>query len=529
MSKERNLRTSIHDVMLKIENLSVTAEPSGRELVNISSFQLENDSICMIVGSSGSGKSLTLRSIMGLLPKSSYTVTGIFHYNGNLVEQNRSGFEKLRGTEIAMVFQDAGAHLNPLMSVADHLKEIWLHHNPTADETSLDAEIRALLTKVRLAESERIAASYPHQLSGGQKQRVMIAMALAARPRLILADEPTSALDPSVQREIIDLLISIKRETGISILMVTHDMPLALNVADQIYVMDGGRIVEQFAPAAFEIDRLAPEARRLLMADRTAGDAVALSIQPVPILEVSALCKRYPNSGTVALGPISFSLQKGRTLAIIGESGSGKSTLARILAGLIPPTEGTFCFPAQEAGQSRAAAVQMVFQDPATSLDPERRVSPLLVETMRINGIGNDDAERVQHAVALLSRVGLSAKIMDRLPAQLSGGERQRVAIARALSVRPQLIILDESLSALDVHVQAEVIQLLSDLRRSFALTMIFITHELTLAARFADEVIVLQDGKIVEKGECATVLDTPGSAYTRRLVDAQYRFEPAM
>lgn len=528
MSEECN-PPSDHAMILKIDNLSIIAQASGRELVNLSSFSLASDSICVIVGSSGSGKSLTLRSIMGLLPKSTYTVTGNFHYDGQLVDQNRSGFEKLRGSKIAMVFQDPGAHLNPLMSVADHLRELWKLHSSTTDDISVDVQTSVLLTKVRLAEPERIAASYPHQLSGGQKQRVMIAMALVARPRLILADEPTSALDPSVQREIIDLLIGIKRETGISILMVTHDMPLALNVADQIYVMDSGQMVEKFSPAAFEIDRLAPAARRLLMADRAADSAAALAQESVPILEVSALCKRYRNSSRFALGPISFSLQKARTLAIVGESGSGKSTLARILAGLTPPTEGAFSFPDKDASQTHAGAVQMVFQDPATSLDPERRVSRLLVETMRANKIGNDHDERVEQAVVLLARVGLSPEVMDRFPTQLSGGERQRVALARALSVRPQLIILDESLSALDVHVQAEVIQLLSELRRSLSIAMIFITHDLALAARFADEVIVLEDGKIVEEGDCATVLNAPSAGYTRRLVDAQYRLEPAM
>jgi peptide/nickel transport system ATP-binding protein len=477
----------------------------------------------MIVGRSGSGKSLTLRALMGLLPVKAWRVSGDVVFDGQRFDASRpESLAGQRGAGMAMIFQDPATHLDPLMTVGGHLAEM-VGPRPAA--------ARELLAQVRLTDPDRMLAARPHELSGGQKQRVMIALALASRPQLLLADEPTSALDATVQREIMDLLDELRRDRGLTILMVTHDMSMALAVSDRVCVMSDGEIVDTFDPAAIDTHTACAATRELL--EGTSRISVRPTQKPVGapvVLRTECLTKTWNNTKPPALAPISIAVRRGTILAIVGESGSGKTTLGRLVVGLARASGGSVRVGAGETTDHlRIRRVQMVFQDPATALDPDRTVGALLTETMKVNGIGADLTARFREAADLLARVGLPVTTLDRRPTQLSGGERQRVAIARALAPRPEILICDEIVSALDVHLRSGMLELLADLRTSLELTILFITHDLDLAEHFADEVAVLEGGHLVEIGPVNTVFGEPTSPYTRKLIASRYPLPPAM
>lgn len=510
--------------LLETDRLSVARRGSSQPLVKNISLAVELGSLTMIVGRSGSGKSLTLRALMGLLPATAWRVSGDIVFDDQRFDAGRpEHLAGLRGAGMAMIFQDPAAHLDPLMTVGGHLAEV-VGPRP--------AVVRELLAQVRLTDPDRMLAARPHELSGGQKQRVMIALALASRPQLLLADEPTSALDATVQREIMDLLGELRRDCGLTLLMVTHDMPMALTVSDRVCVMSDGEIVDTFNPAAID-PRTAHAATRELL-EGTGRISVRPIQKPVGapvVLQTERLTKTWNNTKPPALAPISLTVRRGTILAIVGESGSGKTTLGRLVVGLAKPSGGSVRVWAGEttAAHLRIRRAQMVFQDPATALDPDRTVGALLTETMKVNGIGADSTARLREATDLLARVGLPATTLDRRPTQLSGGERQRVAIARALAPRPEILICDESVSALDVLVRSGILELLADLRASLGLTILFITHDLGLVECFADEVAVLEGGHLVEIGPVNTVFGQPASPYTRKLIASRYPLPPAM
>lgn len=481
-------------------------------------------SLTVIVGRSGSGKSLTLRTLMGLLPAAAWRTSGTIIFDGRRFDAGRpESLAGLRGAGMAMIFQDPATHLDPLMTVSSHLAEVVGPHPDV---------VRELLARVRLTDLDRILSARPHELSGGQKQRVMIALALASRPKLLIADEPTSALDASVQRDIMDLLGELRRDCGLTVLMVTHDMPMALAISDHVCVMSGGEIVDTFDPAAVDSHTAHTATRELLkgMRDISAKPTRELGDASV-VLQTEHLTKTWNSAKPPALAPLSLTVRRGTILAIVGESGSGKTTLGRLIVGLVKPSGGSVRLEAGEttAAHLRPRHVQMVFQDPATALDPDRTVAALLTETMKVNGIGADASGRSREAMDLLARVGLPVTTLDRRPGQLSGGERQRVAIARALAPRPEILICDESVSALDVHIRSGILALLADLRTSLGLTILFITHDLGLVEHFAEEVAVFEGGHLVEIGPVDTVFGEPAMPYTRKLISSRYPAPPVM
>ena len=517
--------------LLVTDSLQIALHGDQPDLVNGISISAERGTITMVVGQSGSGKSLTLRAISGVLPKETFRVRGRIRFAGqdmNLADSVRDRSSTSAG--MAMIFQDPAAHLNPLMTIGQHIAEVLERFEGRVSSGERSRRTRDLLAKMQFADPDRIASAYPHQLSGGQNQRATIALALASSPMLLLADEPTSSLDAIVQREIMELLHRQRAETGLTILMVTHDVSLAFAFADKVYVMDSGRIADVFDPSAFDIRLAKPETRKLTYSAPRVVSSRSEPVDAPPIIQTSGLSKTFARSDIAALAPISLSIARGSITAIVGESGSGKTTLGRLLVGLISPTSGEFSVIGKRSSKSvRAKTIQMIFQDPATSLDPERPVRVLLTETMQVNNVGISISDRYERAIALLNKVGLPDAVIDARPMDLSGGERQRVAIARALCAEPEVLICDESVSALDPHIQGEVIGLMSDLRRDLDLTIVFITHDLRLARSFADDIVVLKDGQFVEGGPVEVVCSNPRTDYTRQLVAAQYPLPAGM
>ncbi|WP_437883793.1 dipeptide ABC transporter ATP-binding protein [Pseudomonas sp. LRF_L74] len=480
-----------------------------------------------IVGESGSGKSSTAAAITGLLPGDARRQGRLRLGDTALERLDEREWRALRGKRIGFVPQDPGLSLDPVKRIDAQLLEALLVHGVPLGQAWTRA--RQLLEHVGLQDVERVLASYPHQLSGGMCQRVLIAIALANNPPLIVADEPTSALDVSVQRQILDHLESQVREQGRSLLLITHDLGVALDRADRIIVMRHGRIVEQ-GPTRHLFEQ--PEqayTRQLLSA--SSGQALTRRRQAnaaggPTLLAVSDLGKRWSAGSAAAVEQVSFELPRGTTTSLVGESGSGKSTTARMLLRLESASSGRVSFDgldvlAADGRQLRdyRRRVQVVYQNPYASLNPRLDLLTLIGEPLRAYRIGNRHSQRrrVEH---LLQRVGLPATLLLRRPHQLSGGQRQRVAIARALALEPELLILDEPLSALDASVQAQVLDLLDELQRELGLTYLFISHDLATVRRISDQVLVMHKGRIVEQGSSERVFDAPRSAYTKRLLE---------
>jgi ABC-type glutathione transport system ATPase component len=529
------------DAVLTIENLSV-ALPSWADrpfAVDGASLEVLRKEILCVVGESGSGKSVMAKSVLRLLPEPHVRVTsGRIMYEGkNLLALPPDDIRAVRGGRIAMIFQEPMVALNPLMTVGrqtDEIIEVHTRMRPAERRK----RIIEVFSDVRLPEPERILASYPHELSGGQRQRVMIAMALALEPALIIADEPTTALDVTTQAQILRLLKELQGRHGTAILFITHDFGVVAEIADRVAVMRQGKLVEQ-GPANDVLQRPRHEYTRALVAavpsltPRHVAPNGLVQSADRSLLSVSGVEKTYASrSGRFALGRrpvpavagVSLEIAKGRSLALVGESGSGKSTLARCIVGLERSDRGAIVLEGINlAGLSRAKmrpyrkALQMIFQDPFASLNPRWRVGDIIAQGPIINGTPRRTA--LDQASELLQLVGLDPKAADRYPHEFSGGQRQRIGIARALAVKPKLIIADEPVSALDVSVQKQVLDLLDELRTAFDLSMLFITHDLRVAAHVCEEIAVMKDGVIVERGPTSDIFAKPQHQYTKALL----------
>jgi peptide/nickel transport system ATP-binding protein len=488
-----------------------------------------------VVGASGSGKSTTAHAIMGLLPGSGQVTGGRISFRGeDITHAGEKRLRRLRGREIGLVPQDPMSNLNPVARVGRQVAETLMVHGMASRREAWRRAVE-ILGEAGLPDPARRARQYPHEFSGGMRQRVLIAIALACRPDLLIADEPTSALDVTVQRQILDHLEKLTQELGTALLLVTHDLGLAADRADHVVVMSEGKVVEAgparqilTSPEHDYTKRLVAAAPSLTVAPRRDGAATE------PLLEVAGVSKEYRIRGSrgsrgafLAVDDVSFAVQRGRTTAIVGESGSGKTTTARMVLGLVAPTAGTIRLDGSDiagrrGAQRRAArrAMQPVFQDPYASLDPMFTVERLITEPLRIFGVG-DRASRRARVSELLEQVALPTSIAQRYPNELSGGQRQRVAIARALAPGPRLVVCDEAVSALDVLVQDQILQLLESLQQELGLSYLFISHDLAVVRSIAHDVVVMRDGRVVEHGPVDQVLGSPSDPYTQQLLDA--------
>jgi peptide/nickel transport system ATP-binding protein len=511
--------------LLRVENLSIPL-PAGldREFaVEKISYNLHAGEILCIVGESGSGKSMTANAIMGLLPEYLTPSGGRILFRGkDLLAMRESELEQERGRSMAMVFQEPLSALNPLMKVRDQIAEVMEVHGERNAEVR-DRRVLDLLEYVGLPDPANLRDAYPFRLSGGQRQRVMIAMA------------PTTALDVTTQAQILDLIRRIQKAQGMGVMFVTHDFGVVADIADRVVVMERGVVVEQGLAADVLNRPQHPYTRRLIAAvpHREVHDAKAAAEGDL-LLDVKNLRKTYRSGGgffskprvVKAVNDISFTLRRGETLGVVGESGSGKSTLGRCLLKLTEVDGGQVLFRGRDVVPLSASAfrsmrrhMQMVFQDPFASLNPRQTVGRILTDGPVANGISYAEAER--KARELLDLVGLESSAFDRYPQEFSGGQRQRVGIARALALDPELLVADESVSALDVSVQAQVLELLQDLQRRLNIAIIFITHDLRIAAQICDRIAVMYRGEIVESGPPEQVFDAPQHAYTQQLITA--------
>ena len=499
------------------------------------SLTVHKREILCVVGESGSGKSATAHTVMGLLPRRQLQPTAgrILLQGQDLLKMSERQIRALRGARMSMIFQEPMTALNPVMTVGDQIEEVLkVHGGKNAQDRS--RRVMEVLEAVRLPEPEKLRSSYPHQLSGGQRQRIMIAAALALEPALLIADEPTTALDVTTQAQILQLIKDIQRSHDTAVLFITHDFGVVAEIADKVAVMQTGRVVEQGSP-----DQVLRKPRhgytRMLI-----SSVPSMTPRPRPekdaapiVLSTSKLGKVYGATGFFrksrevrAARDVDIEVRRGETLGIVGESGSGKSTVARCIVRLIDPSSGQIKIDDDDiAGLSvgklrhHRRRVQIVFQDPYRSLNPRRTVGQSIVEGPM--NFGTSKGEAWGRARDLMTLVGLDPKALDRFPHQFSGGQRQRICIARALAMEPELLIADEAVSALDVSVQTQVLALLDDVRERFDLAMLFITHDLRVAAQVCDRVAVMYKGEVVEYGKAAKVFADPRHAYTQALFDA--------
>jgi peptide/nickel transport system ATP-binding protein len=522
------------------------------------SFDLPENTTVALVGESGSGKSVTAMSILNLLPDNAERTGAITFQGRDLLAAKLSDLQALRGREIACVFQDPMSSLNPVFTVGEQIGEPLRKHLGLGRREAM-ARAEALLVEVGMPEPKRRLAAYPHQLSGGQQQRVMIAMALACEPKLLIADEPTTALDVTIQRQILELLARLKERHRMSMLFISHDLGVVGEISDQVVVMRNGIVREQGPVARIfaapqdsytqallacrpTLEQRAPRLR--VVDDHIAGRAAAgvgrsKDADAPVVLEVKALTKSFwIRSGVFgrtefrAVKGATFQLRAGHTLGIVGESGSGKTTLGLTLLRLHEasggPVSGTVLFDGRDLLKLSKAEmlpmrkrIQVVFQNPYASLNPRFTIGQTLTEPMTIHGVGANAAEREERARVLLAKVGLDDDAMHKYPHEFSGGQRQRVAVARCLTLDPEVLVLDEAVSALDVSVQAQVLNLLKDLQDELGLTYIFISHDLAVVRFMADEVLVMKDGEVVEQASVEQILDRPEQEYTKRLLTA--------
>jgi peptide/nickel transport system ATP-binding protein len=535
--------------LLGVRDLKVDfATPAGPlRAVDGLSFDLKAGETLCIAGESGSGKSVTALSLMGLLPKPGGRIAGgqALFQGRDLLALPESELADLRGNEIAMIFQEPMTSLNPVLSIGTQLTEGLRRHLGLSARAARQRAIEALVA-VRIAEPERRIKQYPHELSGGMRQRVMIAMAMAARPKILIADEPTTALDVTIQAQILDLMASLQRETGTAIILITHDMGVVAEMADRVVVMRRGEAVETGEVGAIFRSQSHAYTRALLAAvprftSGAQAPAPADSAQQ-PLIRVRDLIVRFDVKGGFlgrvdhrvhAVEKISFALDPGETLALVGESGCGKSTTGKALLNLVP-SRGEIILEGQPTQAADGAALkslrrrlQMIFQDPMAALDPRMKAGALVAEPLVIHEIGSR-SERDDRVAALFRRVGLTPEQMDRFPHEFSGGQRQRICIARALALEPKAIIADESVSALDVSIQAQILELLQELQRDLAVAYLFISHDLAVVEKISHRVAVMYSGQIVETGPTKSVLGDPRHAYTKKLLAAVPIPDPA-
>ena len=553
--------------LLDVNNLSISFQSDGidKEIIHHISYTLNKNEILGIVGESGSGKSVSTLAILGLLPKqiSKITSGSILFNEKDLTQLNTKDFQNIRGSEISMIFQEPMSSLNPSMKCGQQVEEILLQHT-NLSKSEAKTETLSLFEKVKLPSPQRIYNAYPHEISGGQKQRVMIAMAIACKPKILIADEPTTALDVTVQKEIIQLLKQLQSEEEMSIIFISHDLALVSEIANRVLVMYKGDIVEQgevskifktpehiYTKALLSSKpSLSVRLKRLptikdFMENITKSDIITKKEREnshsklyakTPLLEVINLEKEYiSKSGWfgkpesfMAVNNISFKLYEGETLGLVGESGCGKSTLANAILQLDKATSGQILYrgidinklPSSEVRKLRKD-IQIIFQDPYASLNPRIPVGKAIMEPMKVHHIGESDEERKTMVLDLLQKVGLEESFFSRYPHEFSGGQRQRIGIARAIALQPKLIICDESVSALDISVQAQVLNLLNDLKDNFEFTYIFISHDLSVVKYMSDQLVVMNKGKIEEIADADKIYNNPVQEYTKKLIHA--------
>ncbi|CCD93192.1 putative peptide transport fused subunits of ABC superfamily: ATP-binding components [Bradyrhizobium sp. ORS 375] len=527
---------------LSIRGLTVDL-PRGmerRHAVENITFDLLDGQILCIVGESGSGKSVTANTIMGLLPRAILVSAGAIQLGGPdgtaMIGASPATLRSVRGRVVSMIFQDPLSALNPLMRVGEQITEVLTAHDVGTKDWQRQRVIE-LLTEVNLPNPQLMYDQYPFRLSGGQRQRVMIAMALALEPKVLIADEPTTALDVTTQAQILHLIRDILRRKGMSVMFITHDFGVVAEIADSVIVMEKGRIVEQGIAAEVLKSPSHPYTRRLIAAvpNLTGQDrAAAATVPEDAILKVEGLSKTY-RSGSALLGSqrvvpavqdVWFDIGASRTLGIVGESGSGKSSLGRLLVKLQDCDGGRILFEGRDIAalsdsefRPLRPKIQMIFQDPFASLNPRSTIGQILTVGPVAHGMPRAQA-RIE-AKELLARVGLDAGAFDRYPHEFSGGQRQRIGIARALMFKPRLLVADEAVSALDVSIQAQILQLLDQIQRETGVSMIFITHDLRVASQICDQIAVMHKGRIVEQGPPSQIFLNPQSSYTRELVAA--------
>ncbi|WBU57012.1 ABC transporter ATP-binding protein [Paracoccus sediminicola] len=522
--------------MIETRNLSVAIR--GTPILRDVDLRLEPGRITGLVGESGSGKSMTALAIMGLLPRGSRTGGEVLLDGDDLLSKSEAELCRIRGNRIGMIFQEPMTALNPLMTIGDQVAEVLRIHHDTPREAALK-RARDRLDRVGLPEPRFPLSLYPHELSGGQRQRVAIALAIAEAPDLLIADEPTTALDVTTQAQILDLLRDLVRDEGMSLLLITHDLAVVAGIADQVAVMKTGEVVEAGDTEALFRAQSHPYTRDLFAASRHAPDRVPVAEDDSPILSVRDAVREYvlPRPSAFAAHPVlravdgvNFEIRDGESVGLVGESGCGKSTLTRAILGLDPLQGGEIKLGGEKVQAGHAmkpslrAKVQVVFQDPFGSFDPRWRVDRLIAEPFHLTGRPSDWRERVAQA---LSEVGIDPGASRRYVHEFSGGQRQRLAIARALIIRPRLIVLDEAVSALDVRVRAQVLDLLAELRRSHGMAYLFISHDLGVVRGVTDRVLVMDKGRLVETGPTAQVMDSPSHPTTQLLMEAMPEIPP--
>jgi len=563
--------------MLDVKELAISfynrEEKTWSEAVHKVSFSLAKGKVLGIVGESGSGKSVTSFSIMRLHDSKNASITGEIDFdNISLLNLSDNEIRNYRGNKMAMIFQEPMTSLNPVFTCGYQVQEAIILHQKVSKEVAEEQTI-ALFKEVQLPRPENIFESYPHQLSGGQKQRVMIAMALSCNPELLIADEPTTALDVTVQKTILELLLRLKDERNMGLIFISHDLAVISEIADELLVMYKGDIVEQgpakelfqnpqhpytkgllaCRPAPQRRLKKLPVVADFLNEDQVIGVQHLLEINSYtdqeieqrrhelytqkPLLQVQNLCTWYPikkglfgkaTSYVKAVDDITFDVFPGETLGLVGESGCGKTTLGRSILRLVEPTSGNIIFDGKDLIKLGKADlrrmrrdVQIIFQDPYSSLNPKITVGNAIMEPLQVHNVFKNDQERKAHVLHLLEKVNLNPEHFDRYPHEFSGGQRQRIVIARALALKPKFIICDESVSALDVSVQAQVLNLLRELQQEFGLTYIFISHDLAVVKHISDRMIVMNKGKVEEEGFPEIIYNSPKAEYTKRLIAA--------
>lgn len=520
------------DVVLDVRNLTVTLTGGEKpnRVVDGVDLMVRRGEVFALLGESGSGKSVTARAVMGLIDQGEVTADSLMLNGADLRALSPEQRRSLRGVGVSLVMQDALSALNPVLSIGDQMADLLCAHRRLTRRAATERAAE-LLALVGIPDPEARVHHHPHQFSGGQRQRILIAMAIALDPGLIIADEPTTALDVTVQAQILDLLLSLRERLGMGILLITHDLGVVMEVADRVAVMRAGRIVESGRAHPVLTSPQHPYTLQLLKSmPKPVSGAVPDADGASPILQATAL-KRTFRAGrkhrVVAVAGVSLDLRSGEILAIVGESGSGKSTLARMLVGLDTPDEGTLAYRDEDVTRGRLRdrrtlrrGVQMVFQDPYMSLNPRMTVQQLISEPLAATRTGTP-ATRRRRVAELLDLVGLSPEMASRFPHQFSGGQRQRIGIARALALDPDVLVCDEPVSALDVSIRAQIIDLLCDLRERLGMSIVFIAHDLSLVRHIADRVAVMHRGSLVEVGETEAVYRDPSHPYTRALLSA--------
>lgn len=551
------------NAILRLKDISISF--GDNQVIHNISYGLNKNEVLGIVGESGSGKSVSSLAILGLLPRriSKITSGSIIYEDEDLTQLSSKAFQRIRGNKIAMIFQEPMSSLNPSMTCGKQVEEILLQHS-NLSKNEVKQETISLFEKVKLPNPERILKSYPHEISGGQKQRVMIAMAIACKPDILIADEPTTALDVTVQKDIISLLKELQIETKMSIIFITHDLALISEIADRVIVMYKGDIVERGAvkdifknpkhnytkalinsrPSLDTRLQTLPTIQDFL--NNTISNDIVTSeareknhkilYSKPPILEVINIEKEFISKSGLftksesfkAVNNVSFKLYEGETLGLVGESGCGKSTLGNAILQLNKATAGAILYNGIDISKlsttnTRALRkdIQIIFQDPYSSLNPRIPVGEAIMEPMEVHNLYASDIERKEKVIDILNRVGLSEDYFNRYPHEFSGGQRQRIGIARTIALQPKLIVCDESVSALDISVQAQVLNLLNELKTDFGFTYIFISHDLAVVKYMSDQLLVMNQGKIEELDDADVIYNAPKKEYTKKLIHA--------